>query len=174
MEQLTHWIPERWRESLMHLRDEIHDIVERWLPKRHSGGRVQSSSVPNRYGELMIEDTFWSPSRRFVSSPTVDVDETDDDVVVTADLPGLDPDDFAIEITGERLVIQGTKQHQSNRTGHGYTYSERRYSTFARALQLPCEVDPDKAQARYKHGVLRVVLPKSERTKAKRVKIHVQ
>ena len=71
-------------------------------------------------------------------------------------------------------MIRGEKKSQSNRTDHGYTYSERRYSSFARALQLPCEVDPDRAQARYKHGVLRVVVPKSERTRAKRVKIHVQ
>lgn len=174
MEQFTRWIPERWRESLAHLRDEIHDLVEPWLPKRHSGGRTQSSNVPTRYGELVTEDIFWSPARRFVSSPMVDVDEMDDDVVVTANLPGLDPDDFAVELTGEHLVIRGEKKHETNRTGHGYTYRERRYGTFARALQLPCEVDPDKAQARYQHGVLRVVLPKSEHTKAKRVKIHVQ
>jgi HSP20 family protein len=174
MEQLTRWIPERWRESLAHLRDEIHDIVERWLPKQHSGGRGQNSNVPTRYGELMTENSVWSPVRHFVRSPMVDVDETDDDVVVTAELPGLDPHDFAVEITGERLVIRGEKKHQTDRTGDGYTYSERRYSSFARALELPCEVDPDKAEAKYKHGVLRVVLPKSERTKAKRVRIHVQ
>ena len=82
MEQLTRWIPERWRESLAHLRDEIHDIVERWFPGRHSGGGSRGSSVPIRYGELVTEDSFWSPMRRSVSIPTVDVDETDDDVVV--------------------------------------------------------------------------------------------
>jgi HSP20 family molecular chaperone IbpA len=120
MEQLTRWIPERWRESLVHLRDEIHDIVERWFPKQYRDGRTQSSNMPTQYGELVAEDTFWAPARHFVSSPTVDVDETDDDVVVTADLPGLDPDDFAVEITGERLVIRGEKKHQTNRTGHGY------------------------------------------------------
>lgn len=123
---------------------------------------------------MVTADSSWSPSQLFVSSPTIDVDETTDDVVVTADLPGLAPEDFAVEITGERLVIRGEKKHAVNRTGYGYTYSEQRYGAFVRALHLPCEVDSDKAQANYQHGVLRVVLPKSEGAKAKRVHIDVQ
>jgi HSP20 family protein len=174
MEQLSRWIPERWRESLAHLRDEVHDIIERWFPGQRSDGGTRNSIVPTRYGELVTEDSSWSPVWRSVSSPTVDVDETDDDVVVTADLPGFDPHDFAVELTGERLVMRGEKKYQSDRTDRGYTYSERHYSSFARALQLPCEVDPDRAQARYKHGVLRIVVPKSEQARAKRVKIRVQ
>ena len=98
MEQLSRWIPERWRESLAHLRDEIHDIVERWFPRRPSNGGTRSSNVSTRYGELVTEDSFWSPARHSVSMPTVDVDETDDDVVVAADLPGFDPHDFAISV----------------------------------------------------------------------------
>jgi HSP20 family protein len=174
MEQLTRWIPERWREPLGHLRDELQNIVERWFPTPHNGGREQRGNIPVRYQELVPEDPFWSPSRHFFSSPTIDIDETDDDVVVTADLPGLEPHDFAVEIVGERLLIRGEKKHQSNRTGHGYTYSERSYGAFARALQFPCEVAPDKARATYKQGVLRITLPKSEHAKATRVKIHVQ
>jgi HSP20 family protein len=174
MEQLTRWIPESWRESLGHLRDELQSIVERWLPTSYNGRREQPGNISVRYQELVPEGPFWSPSRHFFSSSTIDIDETDDDVVVTADLPGLDPHDFAVEVVGERLLIRGEKKHQSDRTGHGYAYSERRYGAFTRALQLPCEVDPDKAQATYKQGVLRVTLPKSEHAKATRVKIQVQ
>jgi HSP20 family protein len=175
MKQLTHWIPEGWRETLANLRDDIYDVAERWLPRRHHREATQNGTVLVRSSEPMdVMETFWAPSRLFASSPVIDVDETDDEVVVTAELPGLDPDDFVVEITGERMVIRGEKKHQASHTRRGYTYSERRYGAFARALQLPCEVDVDKAKARYNRGILRVVLPKTEHAKATRVKIQAQ
>ena len=174
MEQLTRWIPENWRTSLAQLRDEMHGIVERWLSRRHNDSSPRNGNVPMRYSEVVEESPFWVPSRFMVSSPKLDVDEIDDEVVVTAELPGHDPEDFAVEITAERLVIRGEKQHETQRTGRGYTYSQRRYGAFAQALRLPCEVDPDRAQATYKHGVLRVTMPKTARARARRMKIAIQ
>ena len=173
MSQLTHWIPERWRESLAHLRDDIHHAVERWFPGRH-GAAPSNGSVPVEYVGREPMESLWSPSRMFASSLAIDVDETDDEVHVTADLPGLDPKDFTVEISGQRLVIRGEKKHESHRSERGYRYSERSYGAFARALPLPCEVVSDKAQAKYTHGVLRITLPKTEQSKAKRVHIRVQ
>ena len=174
MEQLSRWMPANWRTSLAQLRDEIHGIVERWLPGRHNDSSTRNGNVPMRYGEIVEENPFWAPSRFMVSSPRLAVDETDDAVVVTAELPGHDPNDFAVEISAERLVIRGEKQHETHRTGRGYTYSQRRYGAFAQALRLPCEVDPDRAQATYKHGVLRVTMPKTARARARQMKIAIQ
>lgn len=175
MKQLTNWIPEGWRQAIANLRHDIHDIAERWLPWRHSRHMTRNGDVPVRYGEPVdTTEIFWTPSQLFNGNLDMDIDETHDDVVVTAKLPGLDRDDFAVEITGERMVIRGEKKHQTTRSNRGYTYSERRYGAFARALRLPCEVDVDKAKTHYKGGVLKVVLPKTERSKASRVKIQVQ
>jgi HSP20 family protein len=66
---------------------------------------------------------------------------------------------------------EARKKHETHREEHGFRYQERRYGAFARAIPLPCEVDADKAQANYDRGVLRITLPKTERAKAKRVKI---
>jgi HSP20 family protein len=174
MEQLTRWIPENWRASLAQLRDEIHGIVERWLPGRRNDTSTHNGNVPVRYSEIVEDSPFWGPSRFMASSPMLDVDETDDEVVVSAELPGHDPKDFAVEITAERLVIRGERRHETSRTGRGYTYSQRQYGAFAQALRLPCEVNPDKAQATYKRGILRVMMPKTARARARRMKIAVQ
>lgn len=98
----------------------------------------------------------------------------DDALLVTAELPGFDRDDFTVEVTGERLVIRGEKKQTSTRNGQGYTYTERRYGAFARAMRLPCEVETDKAQATYKNGILRLTLPKTARARASRVKVRVR
>jgi HSP20 family protein len=175
MTQLPHWIPERWRDALANLRDELYDIAERWWPGRQDQATSQQGNVPVRYtGRTELVDTF-APSSQFAAgSPVIDLDETDNELLVTAELPGLDPDDFVVELTRERLVIRGEKKHESSHEGRGYRYSERRYGAFARALRLPCEVDTDHVHANYKHGILRVTLPKTMRAKAKRVTIQAQ
>jgi HSP20 family protein len=175
MAQLPHWIPESWRESLAHLRDEVHEIVERWLPRQDGPVPTRDRAVTVRRVEPAEAHGLYGSSPLFVGSgPNVEFDESDSDLLVTAELPGLDPDDFTIEISGERLVIRGEKKQEATRSGRGYTYSERRYGAFARTLRLPCEIDPDNAKATYKQGVLRVTLPKTARAKTSRVKVRVQ
>lgn len=175
MTQFTQWIPESWRQTLAHLRDEMHEIVERWLPRRdrHMDSRYEAVTV-QRVAQVEQPATCWSPSPFLSQGQSIDVDETDDAVVLIAEFPGLAPKDFSVQVTGERVVIRGEKKHASSRTGHNYSYSERRYGAFAQALRLPCEVDPDQAKATYTHGLLRVTLPKTARAKASRRKIRVQ
>ena len=174
MTQLTHWIPERWRETLADLRDDLYETVERWLPGRRHDGVTRNGNMPIRYrGQQSIEASWTSP-RPFASSAAIDLNETDDEIVVTAELPGLDPDDVNVEVTGKRLVIRGEKRQESSRQERGYSYQERRYGAFARAIQLPCEIDVDQAKAGYKRGVLHIILPKTERAKANRVQIQVK
>jgi HSP20 family protein len=175
MAQLSRWIPESWRESLTHLYKDIHDMVKHWLPRRDGARHTRDRTVAVRHVEPTEERGLYGPSPFLVGrGPHLEIDETDNDLLVTAELPGLDPNDFAIEITGERLVIRGEKRQESTRSGYGYTYSERRYGTFARALRLPCEIDTGNTKATYKQGVLRLTLPKTARAKASRIKVRVQ
>lgn len=174
MTQLTHWIPERWREALAGLRDDINEIAERWLPGRRHDRSTVSGHVPSRSRaeQKMVEENGFLPLS-VASGTAIDLNESDDEIVVTADLPGLNPQDFNVEITKERLVIRGEKRQEARRQEYGYHYQERRYGAFARAIRLPCEIDVEQAQANYKRGILRVTLPKTERAKARRVKIQV-
>lgn len=92
-------------------------------------------------------------------APQIDLVEEGDVLRVTAELPGLDPSkDFEVELIGDRLTLKGEKRLESEDRRRGYV--ERAYGSFHRAIQLPCEVDPDQVSAAYKDGVLTVTLPK--------------
>lgn len=91
-------------------------------------------------------------------APRLDVTETDKEVRVTAELPGLEAKDFELDLHGDVLTIKGEKRVETEDKGRGY--SERAYGTFHRTIQLPTEVDVDKVSADYRNGVLTVTLPK--------------
>ena len=165
---MTGWLPESWRHTAARVRDDIHRAIERWWGRHELQGEPRAleivpASPPSRRS--------WSSSVRVAA---LDVEETDDEIVVTADLPGVDRDDYTVEVSGARLMIRGEKQYAAERREQGYYYAERSYGAFARAVPLPCAVDAEKAAARYKDGVLRVTLPKTSRAKASRVHVKIK
>jgi HSP20 family protein len=85
-------------------------------------------------------------------------------------MPGLGTNDFKVEVTENRLVVRGEKK-SSKKSRHRY---EESHASFAQALSLPCEIDLNKAKARFKNGLLTISLPKTERAKTKRIKIPIQ
>ena len=104
--------------------------------------------------------------------PLVDVFETEDEVIVTSERPGLDKDDIKLYITGNRLEISAektkevTKPEKKEREGEGgYVYRERSISRFYRSITLPSTIDPEKAKSSYKNGILEIRMPKTEITK---------
>jgi HSP20 family protein len=103
--------------------------------------------------------------------PRVDVEETADEVRVTAELPGLDEKDFEVTLSGDTLVLKGEKREEHEDRAQGWR--ERRYGAFERTIPLPVEVEADRASAQFKNGVLRVRLPKSAqaREQAKRIPV---
>ncbi len=105
--------------------------------------------------------------------PAVDVSETDDAVVVKADLPGLDSKDVEVSLTGDLLTIKGEKKEEKTEKGKGYYREERSHGAFARSLRLPAAVVGEKVEASFKNGVLTVNLPKAEEAKRKMLKIDV-
>jgi HSP20 family protein len=116
----------------------------------------------------------WLPSLVSNGGPTIDLEETDNEVIVRAELPGLNRDDFTVEITGNRLVLRGEKRHETEERRQGYYYAERSYGAFARSIALPTEVDVGKAAATYKNGLLRITLPKTAQAKANRITVQVR
>ena len=104
-------------------------------------------------------------------APPVDIYETDDAVVLTAELPGVSKDDVSIEIHHNTLILKGERKHEAEVKEDNYHRVERAYGTFQRSFVLPTLVDQEHVQATYKDGVLELRLPKSEAAKPKRIAI---
>jgi HSP20 family protein len=106
--------------------------------------------------------------------PSLDVAETKDDIVVKAEVPGMDPKDVEISLSNGVLTIKGEKKHEREEKEEDYHLIERSYGAFTRSVQLPAEVQSNKVNASYKNGILKVTLPKSEEAKIKEIKIKVE
>jgi len=107
-------------------------------------------------------------------SPTVDVFEEGDDVVVKAELPGIKKEDIDVNLTGDTVTISGEKKKEDKVEKKGYYRMERSYGSFSRSLRMPAEVQSDKAKAKFKDGVLEIRVPKTEESRKKEKKITVE
>jgi HSP20 family protein len=105
--------------------------------------------------------------------PVLDLSETEDNLVIRAEIPGMDPEDMDISVTEDRLHIKGEMRRESVNKGDDYHRVERRYGSFSRDIQLPCRVMKEEVTATYKEGVLTIVMPKckTETTPAHRITI---
>ena len=106
--------------------------------------------------------------------PAVDVKENDKEIVVTAELPGLDEKDFELTLTNDALAIKGEKKEKKDDKGKDYYHMERSYGYFSRVIPLPPGISPEKVNAIYKKGILTVRLPKSDEARAKMKKIAIK
>ena len=105
--------------------------------------------------------------------PVVDVAETDSDITVKVEIPGIDPKDVDISITGDVLTLKGEKKEEKENTGKCYHRVESSYGSFKRVITLPASVDVDKVTAEGKNGILEITLPKKEESKAKKINVKV-
>jgi HSP20 family protein len=103
----------------------------------------------------------------------VDVTETDKEVKVCAEIPGVDAKDIDVSVEDGTLTIKGEKKYEQEEKGKGQYRMERSYGSFERAIPLPTEVDESKAKAEFKKGVLRLTLPKRRGAQPRRKKIPV-
>ncbi len=106
--------------------------------------------------------------------PAVDIHETKKDVVVSFDLPAIDPKDVTISIVEDKLTVKGERKREEEVKETDYYRSERVYGAFQRVIQLPTEVVADKAKATYKDGVLRISVPKSQKAMPKEIKVEIE
>jgi HSP20 family protein len=104
-------------------------------------------------------------------TPAVDMVDHDDEIVLRADLPGLDEKDIEVRVHDHVLTIQGERKEETEEKKEDYYYSERSYGAFARTLSLPAGVEADKVKATFKKGVLEVHLPKAKEAKVKKIEI---
>ena len=107
-------------------------------------------------------------------SPSVDIFEEKDDVVLKTELPGMTKDDIEINLTDDMITLSGEKKHEEKIEEKNFYRHERSYGSFKRSFNLPAEVQSDKAKASFKNGVLEVRIPKTEEAKKKAVKIKIE
>ena len=136
--------------------------------------------------DRMMEDFFgrrvrpWWLERWFrtdelaVSAPAVDLFEEKDEIVVKAELPGMEKDNIEVNLTDHTLTIKGEKKKEEEVKEEKYYRSERSYGAFVRTLELPADVHGDKAKATFKNGILEVRLPKTEDAKSKEIEVKVE
>lgn len=126
--------------------------------------------------DRLFDDTVFSGGnwelQPFSGDLALDVSETEDEFLVKASVPGIDPDDLDISFSGRTLTIKGETKSEEGKEGQRYHLRERRYGSFARSITLPTPIKVDSIEARYDAGVLTLHLPKTEEVKPKRIAIH--
>jgi HSP20 family protein len=135
--------------------------------------------------ERMMDDFFdrrmrpWWPERWFrtedmlTNAPAMDVFQDKDEIVIKAELPGMEKENVEVNLIDHTLTIKGEKKKEDEVKEEHYYRSERSYGSFVRTLQLPADVQADKVKASFKNGVLEVRLPKTEEAKTKEIKVKV-
>ena len=143
MSDLTHWEPVR---EMMTLREAM---------------------------DRLFDDAFTRPISMSAGSvvPAVDLYQTEDEVIVKASLPGLNPDDVHISVTADVLTLSGEYKQDEQRKEATYHIRERRFGSFERSILLPTDVQTDKSKADFENGVLTICLPKAETVKPKTINI---
>ena len=125
--------------------------------------RLFSTNLTRGFGEEGIGRGAWNPS--------VDIYENKDQIVLEAELPGMNREDFELSVENNVITLRGERQFEKKDDSDNYHRVERSYGSFTRSFTLPQTVSADGASAEYRNGVLRVTLPKREETKARRIKI---
>ena len=131
----------------------------------------------------LFDDFFYGFGRPFLPAmrptamrefmPSVDVSETDGQVQVSAELPGMTEKDINVELDEDMVTISGEKKQEDEEEKGGRYWRESSYGSFRRDVPLPTSVDTDNAKASFKNGKLRVTIPKSEEAKEKRKSVKV-
>src|SRR5438067_9229368 len=107
-------------------------------------------------------------------SPAVDIVESEDALVLKADLPDVKIEEIDVRVEHQTLTLRGQRKFEKDENIKGYHRIERSYGEFVRSFAIPSTVDTDRVQADYKNGVLTITLPKKEAAKPRQVKVAVQ
>jgi len=116
-------------------------------------------------------DRWASPLAEFAAVPHTDLAETDDAISVAMELPGIDPQEIEIDITGNMLTVRGEKRYEREEKKKTYHRTERRFGSFQRSIQLPSSAEADNVKADYKAGVLRITIGKKPEVKPRRIEV---
>ncbi|WP_428408391.1 Hsp20/alpha crystallin family protein [Hyphococcus sp.] len=142
-------------ESVVSLQQELNDAFDRFF---------------ERFERPFFDRSFGLAG---LLQPSVDITESDKQIKIAVDLPGMDEDDIDVSLTGDVLTIRGERRHEREEDEKGYFLHERSYGSFYRTIPLPPGLETDRAKAEFKKGVLRITMPKSSHAKdlTKRIEV---
>ena len=151
-----------------------------WGNRKGAGGDLSILSdlrtEMNRVFDSFFREPFGALSESFgfgeQFAPTVDISETDKEITLHAELPGVDPKDLDITVVMDRVTISGEKKETIERAEHNYHHKEIRSGKFSRSVALPATVDTQQVTADYRNGVLTVRLQKSAESTARRISVN--
>jgi len=183
-------VADKIKESLKELKQDIKDLAHRrghkhQLPVRH-GGDQSFFSLQREINDLFdglyrshgLSKGQWPEAGSWLGDewPSVDVTDSEKQVKVKVELPGMDEDGIEVSVADEALTIRGEKKTEVEDKGEDHYHRECSYGSFHRTIPLPCEIDTNKVDASFKKGVLTVTLPKSvaAQAKVKKIKIKTQ
>ena len=143
--------------------------ISRWDPFRDLNvlqdrmNRLFDDAGRGWRGDESAATTTWSPA--------VDIFETENEIVVKAELPGVDRKDISLNLENNVLTLKGERKFEKETKEENYHRIERAYGGFSRAFSIPATVDEEKIRADYQHGILRIALPKKEQVRPKQIRI---
>jgi HSP20 family protein len=123
------------------------------------------NTAPERSGGMIQGGRLWSPS--------VDVAETESEIVLRAELPGMKQEDIDIELTGDTLTVRGERKFENEERRENFVRVERSYGRFQRSFTVGVPVKGDEVAATYRDGILEIHLPKSEENKPRKIGVTV-
>ncbi len=151
LEGTWHSLSEGWRQ----LRERTSGTLTRFTPSNDKTPE-QSADFPSANWALLAGDVF----------------EDDDKFTVRLEVPGLNKNQLDIEVRNDMLIVRGEKRSEQETSNGQYRVRQCAFGSFHRSIPLPLPVLADKASASYRNGVLRIELPKAERTSGRRIEVH--
>ncbi|HEV8716497.1 MAG TPA: Hsp20/alpha crystallin family protein [Candidatus Binatia bacterium] len=144
-----------------------------WRPAREleTFERRMSDLFERFFGPWERERSIWGTEGWL---PAIESKVDNGNLIVKADLPGIDPKEVSISVLGNQLTIEGERKHEEKKEEKDYVYQEVSYGKFSRTIPLPEGVDADKVKANYKNGVLEITLPAPKQLASKKVQIEVK
>jgi HSP20 family protein len=145
--------------------------IVRWEPFRdvmttqRDFDRLFKEAFNPFFGDSELSTRTWAPP--------VDIYENENDIVLKAELPGVDPKDVEVKVEDNTLYLKGERKFEKEVKEENYHRVERSYGSFARSFSLPNSINAEKVKAEYKDGLLTLTLPKREEAKPKTIKIDV-
>ena len=128
-----------------------------WRPKTVSSYRT----LPNIF-ERMVDDNFFFDYDNNDLRPSVEINESNDAFMISADLPGIAKSDIEVKVEGNNLILSGNRYIDKSDKNEKFHYNERRFGTFSRSFKLPKTIKEEKITAKLDNGVLFIVIPKAE------------
>lgn len=162
------------------------DDFKALVPRRNNTSQMPATRADSldpfvtfrREMDRMFEDFLGGGLLRTIGrqgiTPAVDIDETENEVVVTAELPGVSDKDVEVSLVGDMLTIKGEKKTKTEQSDANVYYMERRFGSFSRSVRLPFEVRDEEVDAKFKDGVLTIRLPKPAEWRRAARKIEVR